>query len=831
MSNTLNKVDKAVQEPDLKSLPLKEMEKRFEVTPQGLTEEEVGRRLEQYGYNELAEKHVNPILKFLSYFWGPIPWMIEAAAILSAVVGHWEDFIIIIVLLLMNVVVGFWEEYQAGNAIEALKSNLALKARVKRDNEWKVVPARTLVPGDLIRLRLGDVIPADAKLYEGDPVQVDQSALTGESLPVTRQSGEVLYSGSIIKQGEGDALVFATGGNTFFGHTARLVDAAHSVSHFQKAILRIGNYLIVIALALVTIILAVALYRGDSLVTTLEFALILTVAAVPVAMPAVLSITMAIGARKLASRKAIVTRLASIEEIAGVDIICSDKTGTLTKNNLTVSDPFFIESYTANDVIMAAALSSRAEDQDSIDSAVLSALKDKSTLASYKVNKFIPFDPVHKRSEANVTGPDGKTFKVTKGAPQVILNLSENVKEVEEQVNKEIEEFASRGYRSLGVARADDSGNWQFMGILPLFDPPRDDAAETIQKAKDLGVKVKVVTGDQLAIAREIARKIGLGTNVQDAAEFSDSYNPEDTEERKRIEEADGYAQVFPEHKYRIVNALQKLGHIVGMTGDGVNDAPALKQADAGIAVSGATDAARAAAAIVLTSPGLSVIVDAILISRKIFHRMTSYAIYRIAETIRVLMFMTLSILIFNFYPVTAVMIVLLALLNDGPILTIAYDRAKSSSRPVAWRMSEVLRISTVLGILGVIASFGLFFLGEEVFHLDRAFLQSLMFLKLTVAGHLTIFITRTRGPFWSSRPAASLLWATISTKLLATLVAVYGLYMNAIGWKWALIVWGYSLAWFIINDFVKVAYYRFTGASTNKMAPDVAPSKENDDL
>jgi len=794
---------------DLKSLPLPELVKQLESSPDGLSQAEAQKRLTQYGPNEIEEKKTNPFLKFLTYFWGPIPWMIEGAVILSGVVRHWADFFIILLLLVSNAVVGFWEEHQAGNAIAALKAKLAIKAKVKRDGKWITPAARELVPGDVIRVGLGDIVPADARLLAGDPVEVDQSALTGESLPATRKPGEAVFSGSIIRQGEIDAMVYATGENTYFGKTAQLVQEAHTVSHFQRAVLKIGDYLIILAVTLVVLILAVALFRGDPILSTLEFALVLLVAAIPVAMPTVLSVTMAVGARLLAKKEAIVTRLSAIEELAGVDVLCSDKTGTLTQNKLTLGDPFSVNGIPADQVILDAALASRAEDKDTIDLAVIGGLKNDQALKGYQVVHFQPFDPVHKRTEATVKATDGKQFQLAKGAPQVILQMATNVGVVKPAVEKAVNEFAARGFRSLGVARADQEGKWQFVGVLPLFDPPREQAKATIASARQMGVSVKMVTGDQIAIARETARQLGLGTDILDASGLGDTKHHETAQSAEAIEKADGFAQVFPEHKFHIVDVLQQRGHIVGMTGDGVNDAPALKKADCGIAVSGATDAARAAASIVLLASGLSVIIDAIKESRRIFQRMNSYAIYRIAETLRVLFFMTLAILVFNFYPLTAVMIVMLALLNDGAILSIAYDNVHYKDKPEAWNMRLVLGISTVLGVIGVISAFGLFYLGERVFHLDRAHIQTLMYLKLSVAGHLTIFLTRTRGPFWSIRPARILWAAVLGTQTLATLIAVYGLFMTPVGWGWAAFVWGYALAWALVNDRVKLLAYR----------------------
>jgi H+-transporting ATPase len=815
---------KSEAKDDLKTLPMPEVEKKLGSSPDGLTQAEAEKRLTQYGPNEIVEEKTNPLLKFLSYFWGPIPWMIEVAVILSGVVRHWPDFFIILFLLAANAVVGFWEEREAGNAIDALKARLAIKARVKRDGKWINPPAREVVPGDIIRLRLGDIVPADARLLEGDSVEVDQSALTGESLPAEKKPGDPVFSGSIIRQGEIGALVYATGEDTYFGKTAQLVETAHTVSHFQKAVLKIGNYLIILAVALVAVIITVAIFRGDPILTTLQFALVLTVAAIPVAMPTVLSVTMAVGARLLAKKQAIVSKLVAIEELAGVDVLCADKTGTLTQNKLTLGDPFSVNNIPPEQVILAGALASRSDNNDTIDLAVLGGLKNDQALKACQVVHFMPFDPVHKRTEATIKGADGKQFKVSKGAPQVILDLSANKEQVKPAVDKAVNEFAARGFRSLGVARADQEGQWQFVGVLPLFDPPREDAKATIATALGMGVKIKMVTGDALAIAKETAKKLDMGTNILDAAALGDSKKEETAQVAEEIEKADGFAQVFPEHKFHIVDVLQKRGHMVGMTGDGVNDAPALKKADCGIAVSDATDAARAAAAIVLTTPGLGVIIDAIKESRRIFQRMNSYAIYRIAETLRVLVFMTLAILIFNFYPLTAVMIVMLALLNDGAILSIAYDNVHYKDQPEAWNMRLVLGIATVLGIVGPVAAFGLFYLGDRVFHLDHQHLQPMMYLMLSVAGHLTIFLTRTRGPFWSIRPARILWMAVLGTQIIATLIAVYGFLMPPLGWGWAGFVWGYALIWALLSDRVKLVAYRIFDPAKASMASDLTP-------
>ncbi|MBS0519543.1 MAG: plasma-membrane proton-efflux P-type ATPase [Proteobacteria bacterium] len=774
----------------------------------GLSEAEATRRLSQFGDNALAEAHTGVLARLASYFWGPIPWMIEIAAVLSAAVQHWADFAIIFVMLLLNAGVGFWQEYKADSAIAALKERLALWARVLRDGKWQDVPARQLVPGDVVHVRLGNVVPADMTLVGDGFLSVDQSALTGESLPVDKKAGDPIYSGSVAKLGEMTGVVTATGMRTYFGKTASLVQAAGTVSHFQRAVLRIGNFLIFSTLGLVALILGAALYRGDPLVETLLFALILTVAAIPVALPAVLSVTMAVGAERLARLKAIVSRLVAIEELAGLDVLCADKTGTLTQNKLTLGQPVLFQASTVDELLLAAALASRQEGADAIDQAIIEGAGPAAPLSSHQVTEFHPFDPVGKRAEAAVRHGDQR-FRVAKGAPQVILALAGGDAELNAKVQAAIAELAAKGYRTLGVARRDgDAGAWRLLGLLPLFDPPREDAAATIALARRMGVDVKMVTGDHQAIAREIAGTLGLGQNIQPAETFFGTSGK--ALDPQAVAAADGFAQVFPEHKYDIVRALQAGNHIVGMTGDGVNDAPALKQADIGIAVSGATDAARAAADLVLTAPGLSVITSGIEEARRIFERMTSYATYRIAETIRVLLFMTLSILVFNFYPVTAVMIMLIALLNDVPIIMIAYDNAPVADRPVRWDMETTLAIAGLLGVLGVVSSFGLFWVAERLLHLPQPMVQSLIFLKLTVAGHLTIFLTRNEGAIWQRPwPSWGLVSTALATKILGTLAAVYGWFITPIGWRYAALVWAYALVWFVINSGFKMLAYR----------------------
>ena len=833
---------------------------------QGLSLQEVQRRMQQYGLNEIPEKEEPLWHRIFRRFWGPIPWMIEVAALLSALVQKWEDLTIILILLFVNAGVDFWQEHKALSALKVLKQKLARRALVLREGRWQEIDARYVVPGDIIKLRIGDVIPADVKLIAGDFILVDQSALTGESLPVMKRVGDIAYSNSIVKQGEMIAVAVATGVHTYFGKTVWLVARAEREqrSHFQELVIKVGNFLIITALVIIGIMILVELNRGADWRELLRFALVLTVASIPVALPAVLTVTMAVGALYLARRQVIVSRLAAIEELAGVDVLCSDKTGTLTKNQMTVSVPFTVDGYKTEDLMFYAALASREENQDPIERPIFEWLRAHGIydrLKSCVQEKFIPFDPVRKRTEAEVAC-EGTRLVVTKGAPQVIIELCDETEFDKEVAYERVEEFAEKGFRTLGVAyRKPEEARFHFVGLIPLFDPPREDSREAVQEARRYGVEIKMVTGDNIAVARYIARLLGIGERIYSARELrgetyeeyvilarviakallevEEGLSEEEAEKKahqiakrveedlqhvklpsgivkrheseiiRLIEEANGFAEVFPEDKYFIVDKLQKANHIVGMTGDGVNDAPALRKADAGIAVSNATDAARAAAALVLLAPGLRVIVRAIEIAREIFGRMEAYTVYRIAETIRVVVFMALSIMIFQFYPVTALMIILLALLNDIPILSIAYDRARIALRPVRWDLYEINIMAFWLGIAGVISSFLLFFLLETYWKLPQDLIQSIIFTKLVVAGHGTIYNTRIKDWFWRRPwPSPVLFSATFGTRMLGTLIAVYGGWglFTPVGWEWALFIWGYAFVWFLFNDAVKMA-------------------------
>ncbi len=843
----------------------------------GLSSEEAKTRLEKYGPNAIEEKEESWIHRLFRRFWGPIPWMIEIAAILSAMVKHWEDFTIITVLLLVNAVVDFYQESKALSALKVLKNKLARKALVLRDGSWQQIDAKEIVPGDIVKIKIGDIVPADVKLLPGgDFLQVDQSALTGESLPVTRKTDDTVYANAIIKKGESVAEVIETGENTYFGKTVKLVAKAESEerSHFQEMVIKVGNFLIAITLVMVSIIIYFGIKRGESVLDLLEYALILTVAAIPVALPAVLTVTMAAGAKLLANMQAIVSRLSAIEELAGMDVLCSDKTGTLTQNKMTINEPYTVGDIKDEDIIFYAALASKEENQDPIETPIYNYLKSHNLyndLKAYTLEKFTPFDPVSKRTES-VLIKDKKTIQVTKGAPQVIIEMCDEKAFDKKEAYAKVESFAEKGFRTLGVAWKEvTEETWHFMGLVPLYDPPREDSKAVIADAKAHGVSVKMVTGDNVAVAKYIAGILDIGPDIRDIkalkGESTEEYvflaevlaealykklEPEKVSEEsvkkfgeeiskevqkllldrplpkgsikqheseivEAIEQANGFAQVFPEDKYFIVDKLQKADRIVGMTGDGVNDAPALKKADCGIAVSGATDAARASADLVLLAPGLNVINNAIKIARVTFERMQSYTIYRITETIRVILLFTLTISIFNFYPITTVEIILLALFNDLPILAIAYDNTKLRKYPVRWDMKEVLVLSTWLGIAGVMSSFLLFWLVYYVWQINAELTQTIFFAKLIIAGHGTLYNTR-RDDWFFKRPWPNpILWnASLWSAVAAVVIAVYGFgLIYPMGWGWAIFIVVYLFAWFLFNDAVKMlvlGYYRKRG-------------------
>ncbi|KAI8393358.1 plasma-membrane proton-efflux P-type ATPase [Radiomyces spectabilis] len=801
---------------------------------QGLSTAEVADRQAKFGLNELPERKTNPFLKFFSYFTGPISYLIEIACIIAAIVGDWIDFGIILALLLINAFIGYIEEAKAESALDALRQTLALKTRCFRNGELTEIQVSELVPGDVIVLRIGDIIPADARLLglgvngedNDSDLMIDQSALTGESLPVAKHKGSTAYSSSIVKQGQQLAVVTKTGDKTFIGRAANLIAITTEEGHFQKIIAKIGNVLIFSTVVLVLIVLIYQLvkYKGTpkgNWKVVLENCLVLTVAAIPVGLPTVMSVTMALGAKQLASKQVIVKRLTAVEELASVSVLCSDKTGTLTLNELTFDEPWLTNNYTSDDILLYSYLAAEPGANDPIESAVRRAAEssldvlqnrqDTMSVPGYKVIKFQPFDPVTKMTRATIVNLNtNETFSVAKGAPQVITQLAGGDDDAVRAVNS----LARRGLRALGVAKTiNNTDKFELVGMISLLDPPRPDSAETIANCNALGVDVKMITGDQQIIAKEVAARLGMGRVILDANHLVDPTKSEE-EVTEHCQRADGFAQVIPEHKYRVVELLQNKGLLVGMTGDGVNDAPALKKANVGIAVEGCTDAARSAADIVLLAPGLSTITDGIMTSRAIFQRLRSYALYRITSTIHFLLFMFIVTLVED-WTMPAILLIMICVLNDAATLVISVDNTEISERPDKWRIGQLLTLSSILAIFLAILSFAHFYVARDVFHVDDNVLHSIMYLHISSAPHFVIFSTRVPGYFWKNIPHWIFTVCILGTQVVALFFSVYGVFGEAegvapCGYGWGFAVLGISLVYFMFLDVVKVFVFRY---------------------
>ncbi|KAB2081359.1 hypothetical protein ES319_A05G126000v1 [Gossypium barbadense] len=826
---------------DLERIPVEEVFLQLKCTKEGLTTEEGLKRLQIFGPNKLEEKSESKVLKFLGFMWNPLSWVMEIAAIMAIALANgggkppdWQDFVGITVLLIINSTISFIEENNAGNAAAALMAGLAPKTKVLRDGKWCEQEAAILVPGDIISIKLGDIIPADARLLEGDALKVDQSALTGESLPVNKNPGDGVYSGSTVKQGELEAVVIATGVHTFFGKAAHLVDSTNNVGHFQKVLTAIGNFCICsIAVGMLVEIVVMYPIQRRKYRDGIDNLLVLLIGGIPIAMPTVLSVTMAIGSHRLSQQGAITKRMTAIEEMAGMDVLCSDKTGTLTLNKLTV-DKSMVEVFTKDVdkemLLLLAARASRVENQDAIDACIVGMLGDpKEAREGITEVHFFPFNPVDKRTAMTYIESDGSWHRVSKGAPEQIISLCDLRDDVKKKAHDIIDKFADRGLRSLGVARQtvpektkDSPGSpWEFVGLLPLFDPPRHDSAETIRRALHLGVNVKMITGDQLAIGKETGRRLGMGTNMYPSSALLGHNKDEKVETidvDELIEKADGFAGVFPEHKYEIVKRLQERNHICGMTGDGVNDAPALKKADIGIAVDDATDAARSASDIVLTEPGLSVIVSAVLTSRAIFQRMKNYTIYAVSITIRIVLGFMLLALIWKF-DFSPFMVLIIAILNDGTIMTISKDRVKPSPMPDSWKLNEIFATGIVLGTYLACMTVVFFWAANDSdFFSDKFRVKSIrysqdeltaaVYLQVSIVSQALIFVTRSRSWSFIERPGLLLVVAFILAQLVATVLAVYANWgfarIKGIGWPWAGVIWLYSIVFYIPLDVLK---------------------------
>ncbi|XP_062077562.1 plasma membrane ATPase 4 [Humulus lupulus] len=844
---------------DLERIPIDEVFEQLKCSKEGLSSEEGANRLQIFGPNKLEEKKESKVLKFLGFMWNPLSWVMEAAALMAIVLANgdgrppdWQDFVGIICLLVINSTISFIEENNAGNAAAALMAGLAPKTKVLRDGKWSEQDAAILVPGDIISIKLGDIVPADARLLEGDPLKIDQSALTGESLPVTKSPGDEVFSGSTCKQGEIEAVVIATGVHTFFGKAAHLVDSTNQVGHFQKVLTAIGNFCIC-SIAVGMLIELVVMYpiQDRKYRDGIDNLLVLLIGGIPIAMPTVLSVTMAIGSHRLSQQGAITKRMTAIEEMAGMDVLCSDKTGTLTLNKLSVDINLievFVKDADKQHVMLLAARASRTENQDAIDAAIVGMLADpKEARAGVREIHFLPFNPVDKRTALTYIDSSGNWHRASKGAPEQILSLCNCKEDFKRKVHAVIDKFAERGLRSLAVSRQEvpekskeSAGSaWQFVGLLPLFDPPRHDSAETIRRALNLGVNVKMITGDQLAIAKETGRRLGMGTNMYPSSSLlgqDKDANIAAIPVEELIEKADGFAGVFPEHKYEIVKKLQERKHICGMTGDGVNDAPALKKADIGIAVADATDAARGASDIVLTEPGLSVIISAVLTSRAIFQRMKNYTIYAVSITIRIVFgFMFIALIWkFDFSPF---MVLIIAILNDGTIMTISKDRVKPSPLPDSWKLKEIFATGVVLGGYLALMTVVFFWLIKETdFFTDKFGVKSLrkspfaehemmaaLYLQVSIVSQALIFVTRSRSWSFLERPGLLLVVAFLIAQLVATLIAVYADWnfarIKGISWGWAGVIWLYSIVFYVPLDIMKFAIrYILSGKAWNNL-------------
>ncbi|KAK6153767.1 hypothetical protein DH2020_013406 [Rehmannia glutinosa] len=830
---------------DLEHIPLEEVFTTLQCSREGLTNSEAEKRLQE-----------SKFLKFLGFMWNPLSWVMEIAAIMAIALANgqgkppdWQDFVGILALLIINSTISFVEENNAGNAAAALMAGLAPKTKVLRDRKWSEQEAAILVPGDIISIKLGDIIPADARLLEGDALKIDQSALTGESLPVTKNPGTEVFSGSTCKQGEIEAVVIATGINTFFGKAAHLVDSTQNVGHFQKVLTAIGNFCICsIALGIIIEIVVMYPIQRRKYRNGIDNLLVLLIGGIPIAMPTVLSVTMAIGSHRLSQQGAITKRMTAIEEMAGMDVLCSDKTGTLTLNKLTVDKTLievFAKDFDKDAVILVGARASRVENQDAIDACIVGMLADpQEARAGIQEVHFLPFNPVEKRTAITYIDSNGNWHRASKGAPEQIIELCGLREDVKRKVHSMIDKFAERGLRSLGVAqqavpektKESPGGPWVFVGLLPLFDPPRHDSGETIKRALNLGVNVKMITGDQLAIAKETGRRLGMGTNMYPSSSLLGQHKDETIANlpvEELIEKADGFAGVFPEHKYEIVKKLQEQKHICGMTGDGVNDAPALKKADIGIAVADATDAARGASDIVLTEPGLSVIISAVLTSRAIFQRMKNYTIYAVSITIRIVLGFMLLALIWKF-DFSPFMVLIIAILNDGTIMTISKDKVKPSPMPDSWKLREIFATGVVFGTyLAVMTVVFFWAIRESNFFSDKfgvrpirdnhRELNSAIYLQVSIVSQALIFVTRSRSWSYIEQPGLLLVAAFLIAQLVATLIAVYAnwgfAHIHGIGWGWAGVIWLYSIIFYIPLDIFKfIIRYALSGKAWNTM-------------
>lgn len=761
----------------------------------GLAAAEAGVRLRQYGPNEVPEQREHWWVSLLRNFWAPVPWMLEVAVILTVALGRQSDAIIISFLLVFNAVVSFVQQNRAGNALALLRKRLAINARVRRDGQWGLIPARELVPGDLIHLRVGDIVPADTHLTAGD-ILVDQSALTGESVPVEATAGSLVYSASIVDRGEATGEVTATGLRTFFGKTAQLVRTAKTTTHLEEIIMSIVRYLIAVDAVLVVAILAYAGITGISFATVLPFALVLLIASVPAALPATFTIAQALGSLELNREGVLITRLSAVEEAASMDILCVDKTGTVTENKLSVGEVRAYPPFGIPQVLELGALASDAASQDPIDLAILQAQKSQSGLSSYTRLSFTPFDPSTKRTEALVR-KDGAEVRVVKGMPQIVTSLAVDQPEA---FTTDFDTLSAQGFRVLAVAAGTDDA-LKLAGLIGLADEIRPDSESLIEKLRGLGISIKMITGDSVAAAKAVGSRLGLTGEVCSAEELKQP-------ESQATQQCEIYAGVFPEDKYSLVRSLQAAGHVVGMTGDGVNDAPALKQAEVGIAVSAATDVAKSAASIVLTDPGLLNIVSAVQSSRRIYQRMLTYTLNKIIKTIQVSIFLAVVFLVAGYFVVTPFLVILLLFANDFVTMSIATDSVGYSSRPDRWQVRHMVASAVLLALMILVEAFLVLFLATDIFRLSLPQTQTLVFTMLVFSGQATVYLVRERGHFWGGLPSKWLAGASAVDIAGVSALASQGLLMTAVPFPLVMMTLGIAIAFVLLMDPLKVAVF-----------------------
>ncbi|HUY54350.1 MAG TPA: plasma-membrane proton-efflux P-type ATPase [Candidatus Nanopelagicaceae bacterium] len=780
----------------------------------GLTGAEAARRLAANGPNAIPEVRPDRVRMLAAKFWAPVPWLLELAVLLELVLGDYVQSLVFAVLLIFNAVLAFAQEGRAQQAVELLRQRLTVTARVRRDGAWTQIPARELVLGDLVHVRQGDIVPADLKLLDG-AVELDQSALTGESRGVGAKAGAVGYSGSVVVRGEASGEVTAVGTATFFGRTAELVSTAHAPGNMERLIFGIVKALIGAALLIVAIVVADGLVRHLSLHEMVPFVLILVIASVPVALPATFTLATALGSKEMSQRRVLVTRLAAIEEAASMEVLCTDKTGTLTQNILTVEALLALPPRDGAMLLQAAAAASDAATQDPLDLAILALAKARNLAELGERTSFVPFDPATKRSEATVHVREGD-IRVVKGAPRVVGQLAGAD---EASLGPEVERMAASGARVLGVAQGSVGGSLELLGLIALADPPRADAARLVEDLHHLGIRVVMLTGDSLATASAIAAKVGItgraarGQVLRDEADSVAAGRSVPAERPwDRDDWYDVYAEVLPEDKMRLIANLQRASVVVGMTGDGVNDAPALKKAEVGIAVASATDVAKAAASLVLTDPGLEDMVAGVEVSRRIHQRMLTYTLNKIIKTMQVAVFLGFGLVVFGKFVTTPTLVVLLLLANDFVTMSLATDRVRSPRRPDRWRVAPLVLAGLGLALPLVLLSFALWWFGTTYLALSLAQMQTLVFLWLVLSGQATVYLVRERQHFWHSRPSRWLAGSSAADLVVVLLLAWRGWLMAAIPPIDLGVALGSALIFLVLGDLLKAWIFRAAG-------------------